>query len=610
MALEEYDFVIEYIRGADNAAADALSRLCISSDELKEMNEQMVNVMTRAQKRLENNNVTKNDEVTVIDDKEVIIANVTNEIIVVPPQNVDDIAMTLVSLLKSDKNEKRLEELREKLDKINNYVVNKENYAAILKNLTAESDLNATSFYKSLQEDDYMKFVKEKEPKNLYLKLKEGMNRNDIIKIIADKGSKRKIVKYARRMMQEDMVYNEKSDKEIINAVVDKFLGEAPIDNHTFEHRANDSIYWDPQGELEDLHKNHRRSIDGRRLFKGERTSIRSYPFMVSVHVVGRFWCGGAIYWHDLVLTSASCLQLMHNNRFFRENPKALAVRVGSNHSRIGGEEVEAIEVYFHPGYNPRTLRNNIAIIRLRRHLYFSYHRIPKLIEISKYPHGMASTAQVMLLGWGVTKMSQKLSYEPIYLQRKYLPIYPNTFCKEVYGDKFVASKMFCAGTMTTGEGACDHDAGGPAILGGKLVGIISFGPTVCGFPNAPTVFTLVGAYADWIKNVNESMPPYYRGKKYTTTTTRHMVFSYLETLLYLHTSTTLPPPSPSPLMELLRQGRSEEIFDDDESGPRQRIPPPVFKLTKRKPKRSERKKQKKEKKIDLGKQDLEIQIS
>lgn len=50
------------------------------------------------------------------------------------------------------------------------------------------------------------------------------------------------------------------------------------------------------------------------------------------------------------------------------------------------------------------------------------------------------------------------------------------------------------------------HDAGGPAIIGGKLVGIISFGPTVCGFPNAPTVFTLVGAFADWIETVNESV--------------------------------------------------------------------------------------------------------
>ncbi|KAG7303852.1 hypothetical protein JYU34_010754 [Plutella xylostella] len=65
MALEEYDFVVEYVRGKDNAAADALSRVKVTSNdekethesvkismnELKEMNESVMNVMTRAQKK-------------------------------------------------------------------------------------------------------------------------------------------------------------------------------------------------------------------------------------------------------------------------------------------------------------------------------------------------------------------------------------------------------------------------------------------------------------------------------------------------------------------------------------------------------------------------------
>lgn len=51
LTLEEYDFVIEYVKGSDNAAADALSRIIISSKELKEMNESIINVMTRAQRR-------------------------------------------------------------------------------------------------------------------------------------------------------------------------------------------------------------------------------------------------------------------------------------------------------------------------------------------------------------------------------------------------------------------------------------------------------------------------------------------------------------------------------------------------------------------------------
>ncbi|KAM3958169.1 uncharacterized protein ACR2FA_007810 [Aphomia sociella] len=444
--------------------------------------------------------------------------------------DTNDVADALVSILYLEEdNNTKLNILRDKLKEIDNYVIDKDTYSQILINETKETNLNETNFYRALKEEDHFKFLSENDPKNLYLKLKERMNRDDILKILAEREKDSNIAKSARKVMDEDH-FGKLDDEEVVNMVVDKIIAETPNDNHKYDFKRNDSRYWDPQGELNDLKEHHQH--DGRRIFKGERTTVRYYPFMVSIHVMGRFWCGGSIYWHDLVLTSAACLQLMHNNRFFRENPRNLVVRVGSNHSRIGGEVVEALEVYFNPGYNPRTLRNNIAVIRLRYHLYFNYHRIPKIIDISHSPNGLPATAEVLLLGWGITKMSQKLAYGPIFLQRKFLPVYPNTFCKEVYGDKFITSTMFCAGTLTTGEGACDHDAGGPAILAGRLVGIISFGPALCGYPNAPTVFTLVGAYADWIETINETMPNYYRGRKRTTTTSRRPFLEYFATLV------------------------------------------------------------------------------
>lgn len=52
LALEEYDFKILYVKGKDNSVADALSRISITSDSLKEMNNEVMLVVTRAQKRL------------------------------------------------------------------------------------------------------------------------------------------------------------------------------------------------------------------------------------------------------------------------------------------------------------------------------------------------------------------------------------------------------------------------------------------------------------------------------------------------------------------------------------------------------------------------------
>lgn len=51
LLLEEYDFKVEYVRGRNNVVADALSRIIITSDELKEMNNKVMCVMTRAQVR-------------------------------------------------------------------------------------------------------------------------------------------------------------------------------------------------------------------------------------------------------------------------------------------------------------------------------------------------------------------------------------------------------------------------------------------------------------------------------------------------------------------------------------------------------------------------------
>lgn len=63
LVIEEYDFILEYIRGKENSAADALSRMLITSDELKGMNECVVNVMTRGQmaKQARDTIISKND---------------------------------------------------------------------------------------------------------------------------------------------------------------------------------------------------------------------------------------------------------------------------------------------------------------------------------------------------------------------------------------------------------------------------------------------------------------------------------------------------------------------------------------------------------------------
>lgn len=66
LTLEEYDFEISYVKGKNNAVADALSRITITSEELKAMNENIISVMTRAQRRKQEES-KKDDDIPNID---------------------------------------------------------------------------------------------------------------------------------------------------------------------------------------------------------------------------------------------------------------------------------------------------------------------------------------------------------------------------------------------------------------------------------------------------------------------------------------------------------------------------------------------------------------
>lgn len=63
LILDEYDFDVIYVKGKDNVAADALSRMRISSEELKGMHENIISVMTRAQRKKLSDEDMKSDTI-------------------------------------------------------------------------------------------------------------------------------------------------------------------------------------------------------------------------------------------------------------------------------------------------------------------------------------------------------------------------------------------------------------------------------------------------------------------------------------------------------------------------------------------------------------------
>lgn len=79
--------------------------------------------------------------------------------------------------------------------------------------------------------------------------------------------------------------------------------------------------------------------------------------------------------------------------------------------------------------------------------------------------------------------------------------------CAKVFNrvSREIIDNQMCAGG-NAGEDSCRGDSGG-ALMGEQLgtsnnwfaVGVVSYGPSPCGTPGWPGVYTRVGAYVDWI---------------------------------------------------------------------------------------------------------------
>lgn len=96
-----------------------------------------------------------------------------------------------------------------------------------------------------------------------------------------------------------------------------------------------------------------------------------------------------------------------YNNKYFREKPDFLSVRVGSTFYGVGGELIDVLKIYFHPNYVPKFLHHNLAIMRLVRRITFWKHRSVKKIKFDMDDQDLAANINgIIIIGWGATTVS------------------------------------------------------------------------------------------------------------------------------------------------------------------------------------------------------------
>ncbi|CAO1420930.1 unnamed protein product [Diamesa hyperborea] len=222
-----------------------------------------------------------------------------------------------------------------------------------------------------------------------------------------------------------------------------------------------------------------------RRIVGGRDATIEEFPYMALMLWQGHQNCGGAILNVNTILSAAHCT--------FGYPTAQFTVRVGSNRITTGGQVITLARIINHESYNPRTLANDINILKLSRNLVFSASIRAILLPAQgmAIPHGSMATVS----GWGTVNTAN--TRLPTVLQTLQTPVIGNSQCAAINGSPIRANEM-CAGAVM-GRDACYGDSGGPLVFQARAVGIVSWGRgTDCAI-GWPIVYARVSEYLPFI---------------------------------------------------------------------------------------------------------------
>ncbi|KAG8136485.1 hypothetical protein E2320_005064, partial [Naja naja] len=155
-------------------------------------------------------------------------------------------------------------------------------------------------------------------------------------------------------------------------------------------------------------------------------------------------------------------------------------------------------KIIYHKNYKPKTMKNDIALIKLATPL--ALNGLIEPICLPNFGEHFPEGKMCWISGWGATEEGGDTSETMKYAG---VPLISNKVCNhgEIYGG-IVASSMLCAGFLKGGIDTCQGDSGGPLACKDmntwKLVGTTSFG-VGCAEENKPGVYSRITSFLDWI---------------------------------------------------------------------------------------------------------------
>ncbi|XP_061709503.1 vitamin K-dependent protein C [Cydia pomonella] len=243
-------------------------------------------------------------------------------------------------------------------------------------------------------------------------------------------------------------------------------------------------------------HANARSRLRGMlRIIGGRPAPPGKWPWQVAV--LNRYkeaFCGGTLISLRWVVTAAHCVR------------KRLYVRLGEHDLLLrnrGELEMRVTEAVIHPLYDPDTVVNDVAMLRLPGPARLDMgHGIACLPgeEQTLAPH-----TSCVILGWG-KKRSTDVHGTRILHEAQVSTIQQGV-CRRSYWQYAITDNMVCAGRGR--RDSCAGDSGGPLLCRGQdaryyLQGITSFGDG-CGKRGKYGIYTRTAGYVAWINNVMDN---------------------------------------------------------------------------------------------------------
>ncbi|XP_076254609.1 brachyurin-like isoform X1 [Rhynchophorus ferrugineus] len=223
------------------------------------------------------------------------------------------------------------------------------------------------------------------------------------------------------------------------------------------------------------------------RIIGGDVATAHQFPYQVALFVYANmqlYFCGGSLINNQWVLTAAHCV----------EGASYIIVALGSHNLAVTESDrriYNTSKFIIHEEWDEDTLQNDIAVVGLPQPVPLSNNiATVRLAEKADSYENIIG----ICLGWGVTILGVSSNI----LRYVKLNIISNSACAAYSEYKsYIRDTHIC----TSGKGivgSCNGDSGGPLIVDGKQIGIVSFGATNCQ-AELPSVFTRVPEFHPWI---------------------------------------------------------------------------------------------------------------